>query len=753
MKLKGVLIFIILFLSISVSNAEDSSMSDLQVIIDNADNAISLESDYSFAESDDGVVIEKDIRIYGNNHTIDARNSSRPFLVQDSNLYIENVNFINAGGCAFTIHSSSFVIRNCTFINNSGGAIMAVSYLNSSIDNCLFENNAASSGAAVHLYKEFGDFTISNSIFNNNSAGKRLLCENDYEISLLSYNNLLDNQMFCYFNRGDFAVSFVNVSYNGFKNQSFVYSIGSKDNFGLPNRTIILEVYENDTLVLNKSLVTDDDGIATIDYSPLKVGNYKIKATCENLSLTKNVFARMLVNFTMSVGDICLGDDIAVNYSISADAKGQASIAVWNPQNYYSRFNFPGATFIKPLWKSNLALNESSIMLPYFDVGTYLLVMSFDGDEYYFPKTLIQTFNVVPINREGMKTFIEPQIFDKYFGGDERLIIKLTDENNQTLSDKTISIKINGITYNRTTDSSGLASIAVNLNPGRHQYLVIFDGDEIHSASSGLFDFEIKSTFKSRYLGMIDYSKTMFYVNKQSKNHYVVGCLDSNGNDLKGGAVEFNINGVLYKRQINENGEASLSINLDSGKYIITTKNLQNGETKSSILTILPTIVDNHDLVKYCRNDSQFTVKLEGICPWNDKTVTFNINGVMYERKTDKDAIAKLNINLAPGKYIITSMFEGCMVSNKITVLPILEAEDLVMQYRDGSTFDAMLLDGQGNPLKNTNVTFNINGVFYNRTTDDFGIARLNINLMSGEYIITSSYNGCNIANKITISS
>ena len=105
--------------------------------------------------------------------------------------------------------------------------------------------------------------------------------------------------MFCYFNRGDFAVSFVNVSYNGFKNQSFVYSIGSKDNFGLPNRTIILEVYENDTLVLNKSLVTDDDGIVTIDYSPLKVGNYKIKATCENLSLTKNVFARMLVNFTI----------------------------------------------------------------------------------------------------------------------------------------------------------------------------------------------------------------------------------------------------------------------------------------------------------------------------------------------------------------------------------------------------------------------------------------------------------------------
>ncbi|WP_296885544.1 hypothetical protein, partial [uncultured Methanobrevibacter sp.] len=58
---------------------------------------------------------------------------------------------------------------------------------------------------------------------------------------------------------------------------------------------------------------------------------------------------------------------------------------------------------------------------------------------------------------------------------------------------------------------------------------------------------------------------------------------------------------------------------------------------------------------------------------------------------------------------------------------------------------------GEGNPLANTNVTFNINGVFYNRTTDSDGIAKLNIRLMPGEYIITSSYNECYISNKITV--
>ncbi|WP_303735912.1 hypothetical protein [Methanobrevibacter millerae] len=43
--------------------------------------------------------------------------------------------------------------------------------------------------------------------------------------------------------------------------------------------------------------------------------------------------------------------------------------------------------------------------------------------------------------------------------------------------------------------------------------------------------------------------------------------------------------------------------------------------------------------------------------------------------------------------------------------------------------------------------------VFYSRTTDVNGDGKLDINLMPGEYIITSSYNGYNISNKITVNS
>ena len=74
------------------------------------------------------------------------------------------------------------------------------------------------------------------------------------------------------------------------------------------------------------------------------------------------------------------------------------------------------------------------------------------------------------------------------------------------------------------------------------------------------------------------------------------------------------------------------------------------------------------------------------------------------------------------------------------------------MHYKDGSKFEVKVLDGTGKSVgAGKSVTFNINGVFYTRTTDSNGIARLNINLEVGTYVITSTYNGQNIANNIVI--
>jgi len=74
------------------------------------------------------------------------------------------------------------------------------------------------------------------------------------------------------------------------------------------------------------------------------------------------------------------------------------------------------------------------------------------------------------------------------------------------------------------------------------------------------------------------------------------------------------------------------------------------------------------------------------------------------------------------------------------------------MKHLDGSNFTALTLDGQGKPLANQNVSFNVNGVFYHKVTNKDGVASLGIRLMSGEYIITSYWNDFQTGNTIKIS-
>ena len=104
------------------------------------------------------------------------------------------------------------------------------------------------------------------------------------------------------------------------------------------------------------------------------------------------------------------------------------------------------------------------------------------------------------------------------------------------------------------------------------------------------------------------------------------------------------------------------------------------------------------------------------------------------------------------GQYIITTIFDGLDIGNKVTVLPTLVTKDLNMKYMDGSNFTAQVLDGKGTPLANQNVSFNVNGVFYHRITNEDGIASLRIRLMAGEYIITSYWNNFQTGNTIKIS-
>ena len=284
-----------------------------------------------------------------------------------------------------------------------------------------------------------------------------------------------------------------------------------------------------------------------------------------------------------------------------------------------------------------------------------------------------------------------------------------------------------------------IASLSINLNSGVYPVRVVVDGVEAN------YTVTVMSTIDSSDIVKIFRNGTQ----------YNAIFTDANGTPLPNIKVSFNLHGIIYNRTTDKNGAAKLNINLDAGDYIITAFNSATGEMKSNNIKVI-SLIESDDLTKYYRNATQFVVRIhtaDGGYVGAGEEVKFNINGVIYTRTTNATGHAKLNINLGQGNYTITTYYKDCGRGNTIEVLPILTADDLSMKYMDGSQFKAKLVDGEGKAYARQTVQFNINGMFYNRATDSEGIVKLNIRLMAGQYIITSSYNGCNIANKITVQS
>ena len=412
--------------------------------------------------------------------------------------------------------------------------------------------------------------------------------------------------------------------------------------------------------------------------------------------------------------------DITVNVNLSEKLDGNLTVLVNNTPYTLSYTNGTGSLIFKNLTYGNYTINA------------------------VFTKDNYQTVNVsenVEIN--SIKTVLEAENVVMYYKDGTRFAVVLRDIYGNPLANMNVTISINGRNYVKQSDENGTASLGLNLESKNYTVVTTFGGNSKYFGTRSNNTVSILSTLLSKDIVKYYRNGTQFYAT----------VLDFKGNPLANTTVMFNINGVFYNKTTDENGTAKLNIWLRPGKYIITIFNLVTGEQAGNNVTVLSKIVENYDLVKYYKNASKFSVKIldsQGY-PVEGTIVTFNINGVFYYKETDSNGIASLAINLRPGKYVITTMYGQYDVGNNVTVLPTLQTSDLKMKYLDGSAFNARVVDGQGNPLANQIVKFNVNGVFYNKVTNDEGIASLNIRLMKGEYIITSIYNGFETGNTIKI--
>ena len=476
------------------------------------------------------------------------------------------------------------------------------------------------------------------------------------------------------------------------------------------------------------------DGKGTLTLSGLASGSYDVvakfngddKYLASEDSAKFNV-TKLASTIDIAVDNIKVGEDAVIGVALPEDATGEVIISV-NGKNYTVMTKY----------------GMASVTISDLANGTYSVDAFYNGDDIYAPIKNSTAFTVSKVSDYNMTV----DIADIVKGENATITVSVPEDGTGN-----VIVTINGTDYKGTVVNGTAKVIIPGLDEGTYKVVTFYTGDNKYDSMIVNGTITVNKNTKTT----LTMDNLVKYFNGPQK--LMAKLVDGFGNPIANATVYFTINGKVYARITDENGTASIAIRLLPGEYKASA--LFNGTkdhdkaTANATVTVKSTIFGN-DTTLYFRNGTQYMAKFldsDGKALANTD-VKFNINGVFYTRVTDENGIARLNIRLDPASYIITAYnpVTGEQKANEVTVLPRIIAKDLSMKYLDGSTFNAALVDGQGKAISGVNITFNINGVFYHRTTDADGVTKLNIRLMPGEYIITSMYDECWASNKIIIS-
>ena len=624
---------------------------------------------------------------------------------------IENCSFVNNSAGAIDTYGGKIV--NCSFVNNSAGSGGAITCKRASIYNSKFVNNSADEGGAI--YSSAG-ITVFESEFVNNSAsyGGAIYMESFHQYFENNVAKQSGHTLRIYGNS-----KFTNniADYGGAIYIYPTYPLIDNDQLGTLSLTGNV-IFDNNTALVTGSavyMVDIDFYMGHRDFDKVSfINNHGVVIFLDEILLSEysNSYSMSNANFTNNGGPnfggaISVSDDV-VSVKFYSSYTGKA-------------YGYIGRDFIEDFYcvdgLVHVNLNDYNI-----SSGKYRIIVGITDGDYSASVDF-------PVTVES-KVSISASDVTKYCGGSEKWTVSLS-ENGNALANKNVNINLNGKTSTVKTDSKGQASVNLNLGVGNYTVTATYEDASITSKVT------VKSTIATS-----DAAGT--YLNSKVSATF----MDAKGNALASKKVTFKVGDKTYAATTNSNGVATADVDLGAGNYTVTAVNSVNSEQKEFKLLISKSA--SALSLSSSQNNGVTTLTATLTPATATGNVIFNING---ENRTSviKNGKATLTLSdLTAGNYTVTASYNGddnlnASTSNTVNftvdeIYPILTAGAVTKTYGTATKLVIYLKDNKGNAIADAYVNVVLGSVTKNIKTNADGQSAMDITVAPGTYYANITY-------------
>uniref|UniRef100_UPI001C73DC5E hypothetical protein n=1 Tax=Methanobrevibacter oralis TaxID=66851 RepID=UPI001C73DC5E len=298
----------------------------------------------------------------------------------------------------------------------------------------------------------------------------------------------------------------------------------------------------------------------------------------------------------------------------------------------------------------------------------------------------------------------------------------------------TINVLLNNKTYQAEITNNKAIAIIPNLAQGEYIAKITYSGDDKYLPTN--------TTVNIKVLGINITAPDVEKYYKGSEKLQII-TKDSEGNAIIGQNIQIKLNGKNYTATTNNEGIASIELDLNIGKYSATI--IFNDKKINASITIKSTIHAPNMTRGYNSGlDYQTTLLNVDGTPLSHTNITFNIQGKTYSITTDAKGVAKLNKKLAIGTYNIL-IINPTNLEKQTKTLKIISRinnnKNLIGDYLSGLKYKIRIIDDNGKTAGTGKIVkITINKKTYNIPTDKNGYATLKITLTPKTYYITATY-------------